>query len=305
MSGRLDPQVLKGVSRSFYLSLRILPGPMRAAASLGYLLARASDTIADSAAVSTDLRLGILDRFAAVVAGQAEAPDFSGIIPSLPDPRERVLLGLVDAMLEDLRELPAAEAALVREVVGIIIGGQALDLARFRDGTAASPVALADDSALEDYTWRVAGCVGAFWTKLGLLTLGPGFSDAPADELIGRGVLYGQGLQLVNILRDLPADLAQGRCYLPAGDPADRVALLAAHQRWRSVAIERVTHGHWYGRQLAGARLRVASRLPAILADETLARLRDVSWEQLSARIRVPRSRVYLGIFRALIAPRD
>ena len=50
-------QLLKGVSRSFYLTLRLLPGPMRGAASLGYLLARTSDTLADTAAAPVDARL--------------------------------------------------------------------------------------------------------------------------------------------------------------------------------------------------------------------------------------------------------
>src|SRR5216110_225400 len=30
-----------------------------------------------------------------------------------------------------------------------------------------------------------------------------------------NGIRFGKGLQLVNILRDLPADLRHGRCYLP------------------------------------------------------------------------------------------
>jgi len=33
--------------------------------------------------------------------------------------------------------------------------------------------------------------------------------------LLRDGVRFGKGLQLVNILRDLPRDLRQGRCYLP------------------------------------------------------------------------------------------
>ena len=37
------------VSRSFYLSISILPKPLRDPVALGYLLARASDTIADTA----------------------------------------------------------------------------------------------------------------------------------------------------------------------------------------------------------------------------------------------------------------
>ncbi len=44
--------LLKGVSRSFYLTLRILPAGMRDPVGLAYLLARAAGTIADTGADS-------------------------------------------------------------------------------------------------------------------------------------------------------------------------------------------------------------------------------------------------------------
>ena len=98
--------------------------------------------------------------------------------------------------------------ALVREVLATIASGQTLDLERFAGASRENPVVLDDDAALEDYAWRVAGCVGAFWTKLGFLTLGDRFSKSPEPELLAQGIAYGKGLQLVNILRDLAADLA-------------------------------------------------------------------------------------------------
>src|SRR5208283_3118781 len=43
------------------------------------------------------------------------------------------------------------------------------------------------------------------------------FPKAKLDEeqFMVDGIRFGQGLQLGNILRDLPADLKNGRCYLP------------------------------------------------------------------------------------------
>ena len=41
---QLTSAVLKSVSRSFYLSLRVLPSAVRPALALAYLLARAADT---------------------------------------------------------------------------------------------------------------------------------------------------------------------------------------------------------------------------------------------------------------------
>ncbi len=285
--------MLKGVSRSFYLTLRLLPAPMRGAASLGYLLARTSDTIADTVAAPLDARLRCLAGFGRCVLANA---GFGGWPPELldavTDPRERLLLERTDAILNWLRGLPAAEAGLVREVVETIISGQTLDLERFAHASGKDPVALADDAALEDYAWRVAGCVGGFWTKLGFLTLGSGYSIAPEARLLEQGIAYGKALQLVNILRDLPADLAAGRCYLSVADPRDTGELLRCHARWLSQAEDWLGEGEAYAETLRQRRLRAATRLPALLARRTLEPLRGATWELLETRIKIPRSAV-------------
>lgn len=300
MRDELGKQVLKGVSRSFYLTLRLLPAPMRGAASLGYLLARTSDTLADSEAAPSEVRLRCLAGFSRCVSADAE---FCGwpleILDAVTDPRERVLLERTEAVLNWLRVLPEAEAGLVREVLEIIISGQSLDLQRFGHASGENPVALADDAALDDYSWRVAGCVGSFWTKLGFLTLGGGYSDAPEAVLLQQGIAYGKGLQLVNILRDLPADLAAGRCYLPVADPRDIGELLRCHARWLTRAEGWLGEGEVYAETLRLRRLRAATRLPALLARRTLEPLRGATWEALQTRIKIRRSAVYRSLIEA------
>lgn len=302
MSGNLEKQLLKGVSRSFYLTLRMLPDEMRPAAGLGYLLARTSDTLADTECVPVAARLLYLDWFERSLAEMEEPPCWPLSLLHAPgDPRERRLLEASGGLFEMLGALPAGEAALVREVVAIIIGGQRLDLERFSGADAASPVALVNEAALDDYTWRVAGCVGAFWTKLGFLTLGERFSSAPESRLLEWGINYGKGLQLVNILRDLPADLANGRCYLPVADPRDAAALMESHRHWVLRAMEQVGAGISYAETLRARRLRAATVLPAMIARETLERLRGADWSALQKRVKVPRTRVYLALLRALM----
>jgi farnesyl-diphosphate farnesyltransferase len=296
-----ERQVLKGVSRSFYLSLRLLPGAMRGAASLGYLLARASDTLADTAGAPADVRIDCLERFGHAMAGSTVPPRWPlSLVNAIGDPRERRLMDATDTLFSWLGSLPASQAELVREVVGTIIGGQRLDLERFAGADRARPVALADDAALEDYAWRVAGCVGEFWTKLGFLTMGERFSTAPASRLLEQGGTFGKGLQLVNILRDVPADLAAGRCYLPVADPFDTGALLESHRRWVERAWEWAGTGMDYADTLPSRRLRAATVLPALLARETLERLRGATWLDLQTRVKVPRTKVYLALMRAL-----
>ena len=296
-----DNELLKGVSRSFYLSLRLLPRPMRRAAGLGYLLARTSDTIADSAAAPVDARLEWLGKFGQAVNEPDGAPVWPReILNATPDSRERILLERTDAVLRGFRAFPTGEAALVREVVEIIISGQTLDLQRFRHATAGQPVALANDAELEDYAWRVAGCVGAFWTKLGFHTLGGRFSHAPEAELLKRGIAYGKGLQLVNILRDVAEDRAAGRCYLPVADPSDIEALMDSHAAWRERAGDWLEEGEIYSERLVSKRLRAATVLPALIGRKTLDRMRGASWQDLQTRIKIPRGDVYRALARAI-----
>ena len=162
MNGELEKQVLKGVSRSFYLTLRLLPGPMRGAASLGYLLARTSDTLADSVAAPVPARLQCLDQFRRAVSDKADAPRWPVVIlNATADARERHLLECSGEIFTWLRCLPAGEAELVREVLATIISGQMLDLERFAGASGEHPVVLAEDAALRITRggWRDASVI--------------------------------------------------------------------------------------------------------------------------------------------------
>jgi farnesyl-diphosphate farnesyltransferase len=247
-----------------------------------------------------------LEHFRRCVSGEAGfQPWPAEILDAVPDVRERHLLENSEAVLDWLRNLPEGEAALVREVLEIIIGGQELDLQRFGHATRENPVALRDDAELEDYAWRVAGCVGAFWTKLGFLTMGGRFSRLPEAELLGRGIAYGKALQLVNILRDVAADLAVGRCYLPVADPRHSPELMECHGRWLVRAGEWLTEGEKYAASLRLRRLRAASLLPVLLARKTLEPLRGATWADLQRRHKIPRSAVYHALVTAILMPSE
>ena len=125
-----------------------------------------------------------------------------------------------------LGTLTAADGGLVRSVLTTITGGQELDVRRFANAGRGKITALETAAELDDYARIAWPAVWAkFWTKLCRAHL---FPDADLDEkrLIADGIRFGKGLQLVNILRDLPADLKNGRCYLPLEKLA-AMALLA------------------------------------------------------------------------------
>lgn len=283
--------VLKEVSRSFYLSLRFLPGGFRAPVSLGYLLARASDTIADAGEWSVEERRDMLNRFVGWVNGGpvVSIPEGGG----LPE-GEKVLLNRLDECVAGLNALPEWQQESVRKVVGIITEGQGWDLDRFEgEGV----VALDNDEELRKYTYQVAGCVGEFWTEIGF-GVDQGFAQASREDMMKWGQAFGRSLQLINILRDVPEDLQNGRCYLPGTMTRDD--LLKERQRWIDEAREGLDQADRYAAALNGKRLRFATVLPAMIGRETLDRLEGADWETWEARVKVSRKDVYRLMLKAV-----
>lgn len=293
--------ILKNVSRSFYLSLRLLPEGMRDGASLGYLLARSSDTIADTASVSVADRITLLDDYERSVQNGEPfiAPDF--LLTACTD-AEKVLLEQAPGIFSWLQQMDAPVQELVREVLHTIISGQKLDLQRFGNASAAQHMELKDDAELLDYCYRVAGCVGEFWTKLGFYSEGPNFSREPLAVMMPWAKHFGQALQLVNILRDLPEDLHTGRFYLPhTSSVSIGEDMLVQHRRWLQQARHLLADGMLYSDALRGRKLRAATVLPALLAEETIDKLVSATWQQLEQRVKVPRSTVFRCLAEAML----
>ena len=66
--------LLKATSRSFYLTLRVLPAAVRPQIGLAYLLARTTDTIADTEILPVEQRLDALQKLRERILGQSSAP---------------------------------------------------------------------------------------------------------------------------------------------------------------------------------------------------------------------------------------
>lgn len=307
----LGGPILAAVSRSFYLSIRLLPEKIRAPIGLAYLLARTSDTIADSASAAVALRLAHLDSFEAMIQGTGNRLPLPKLQEDLApgcNEGERVLLGQIGPCLDWLETLDSFDQAAIRAVLTTIIRGQRLDLQRFADAGPGHLVALRSRAELDEYTWLVAGCVGEFWTRVCLHWL-PRFSRLAEDELTRCGRDFGKGLQLVNILRDLPADLRQGRCYLPEEDVPDPGTLRSepamarpAFAHWLARAREQTAEGARYVQAVRPARVRMACFLPWSLGVQTLDLLEQHPPLDSEVRVKVPRRRVYRTMITALRA---
>lgn len=293
--------ILKGVSRSFYLSLRLLPKSMRDTAGLAYLLARSSDTIADTADLAVADRLHCLDAFHhAVLQGEPFAAPNELLEKCTPG--EKILMQNTPEHLRWLETLSAAERELVREVLEDIISGQRLDLMRFGHASKHSRMVIEDDATLIDYCQRVAGSVGIFWTKLGFLGEGAHFCRESEATMLQWGKHFGCALQLVNILRDRPEDLRNGRHYLPGtAHLTDDDSLLHAQDRWLTQARKWVDEGLHYATALRGKRLRCATVLPALLAIETIEAMQQATWPQLEQRLKVSKPTVFRCLAEAIL----
>ncbi|MSR42626.1 MAG: squalene/phytoene synthase family protein [Pedosphaera sp.] len=316
---KLLAALLRDVSRSFYLTLRVLPGEVRAQIGLAYLLARAADTIADTGLVPLPQRFKALRNLRLHIRENSDRPlNLDDLITRQDDEAEEILLTRVDEALAVLAEQKISDQHLIIEVLMTIIGGQELDLQRFADASETRIVPLRNDGELDDYTYRVAGCVGEFWTKICRSHL---FPTATVDEtkLLAQAVRFGKGLQLVNILRDLPRDLRQGRCYLPADklaainitpaellDPANEARLRPLYDHYLAQAEAHLVAGWEYTNTLPTnqTRLRIACAWPILIGMKTLEKLRAGNPLDPAVRLKATRGEVrWLVVKSVLLAP--
>jgi farnesyl-diphosphate farnesyltransferase len=304
--------LLKGVSRSFYLTLRVLPAGMRDPIGMAYLLARAADTIADTSLIPPEQRLelllslrsqvngasdeGALARMAVEVAGQQRQSD------------EKVLLETLGPALTVLSQLSESDREAVRDIVTTLTKGMEFDLRTFPDEYSGRIVALQEFDELDRYTYMVAGCVGEFWTKMTYAHM-PGTLKGSPETMLDRGVRFGKALQMTNVLRDCGKDLRIGRCYLPSSmldrfglSPQD-LLLPDASLRARPLMFELVRKTLDHFREAVeytlaipafSVRLRLACLWPVLIGLETLLLLvGNDDWLDPQKVSKIRRSDVY------------
>jgi farnesyl-diphosphate farnesyltransferase len=283
--------LLKQSSRSFYVSLSVLPRPLRGPVGLAYLLARAADTIADTRALPPADRL----RQLAVVRGALDVPQ----APRLRDIAEALQVGRSVAWERELiAGLPECHALLwqaetddrerIRGLLHLLIQGMQRELELFPGEEEGRIVALETREDLLRHTYYAAGCVGEFWTGMGVAHC-PGLRHWNVQRLARQGVRFGQGLQLTNILRDLARDLRIGRCYLPRQDlarhglapeglldPAASPRLQPLLEELIRLTLDCYADGKAYTLAVPRRefRLRLACAWPLLIGLATLARIR-------------------------------
>lgn len=321
INAKID-KLLETTSRSFYPTLKYLPKKIRGQIGLLYLLARLADTIADSKHGETEVLIELLHGYNDAVQGRSTTlPDFSDLAEIQTNPNEAELLLNAADVIKGLEEYSEEDCQRILECLEIIVGGQLLDLQRFgseKEGGGIS--SLTSNEELDDYAYRVAGCVGTFWSKMSLAHL---MTLSPEKEkvFLEKGIKFGKALQMINILRDIPEDLRLGRCYIPSEAlvehglvPEDLSSdsnleafrpLYDSYLDLTNVHLEAATD---YIRMLPDKqfRLKASCMLPVLIGQRTVTLLRTGNILDSNERIKVTRDEIKSyarKLLRALIVP--
>ncbi|MCX7865315.1 MAG: phytoene/squalene synthase family protein [Novosphingobium sp.] len=270
-------------SQSFATASRLFAPATRERAWLLYAWCRAADDLTDGQKLGHDARASH-----DAAAAQAELEQLTA---AALDSDAQVPMAFAA-----LRQV-AQETGMPRRLISDHLAGFALDAALWR------PQATDD---LLRYCYHVAGTVGCMMAVV--------MGVNPADEdTLDRACDLGLAFQLANIARDIVADAAIGRCYVPADwlahcnlEPAtlahpDNRAMLARIAA-RLVALARPYRA---SARIGAARLGWRSRLAVLAADgmygaigEEVARRGAHAWER---RVAISRARKLGLIAHALV----
>src|SRR4051812_46226388 len=105
--------------------MRVLPLAVRPQIGLAYLLARTTDTIADTEIVPIEQRLQALHRLRERILGENQNPlEFGELARQQGSPAERILLERCEEALGILHSFKEADIGRIREVLNTITSGQ-------------------------------------------------------------------------------------------------------------------------------------------------------------------------------------
>jgi farnesyl-diphosphate farnesyltransferase len=305
--------LLKQVSRLFYTTLVVVPADVRDQVSLGYLFARAADTIADTELIDRPRRLDLLSQLKAQFVGDQIAwtqvrEIQQAVGPIQQNSSERILLERLEDCFRFFQTFSPDDRGRVQRLMTTLTQGMEMDLVVFPGTSAADLTALKTLDDLDRYTYYVAGCVGEFWTDL-MCAHRKALAPWKVRDMSEVGVRFGKGLQLTNIVKDIAHDLQKGRCYVPAPMLADAGLtardLLDQRNRPRfqpvlsqlvRIAVKHLDQGWLYTMAIPRfeTRLRLSCMWPILSAGESLKLVMN-SPDLLNpaVKVKIPRSKVY------------
>ncbi len=208
---QFEESILPGVSRTFAITIPLLPGELRRVVRNYYLLCRIVDTIEDEPALSADDKSRFLSMFDDVMSGQVSAQSLADelhprLSPATLDAEHELVQHLARVIRVQEGFTARQQSAVTR---GLRIMSSGMD--HFHRKSCAS--GLRDLGELDAYCYHVAGIVGEVLTVL--------FCESSPElhrrqpRLAPLAASFGQGLQMINILKDIWDDRSRGVCWLP------------------------------------------------------------------------------------------
>lgn len=300
-------ELLKATSRTFALTIEMLPGRLREATRVAYLVLRVSDYLEDNRIMDARAKSALLEMWAEVVEGATPVSRFEKLLETSP--------------LDDIPDAGAVRAAgaINRELEGVCSEARRI----VRSHTAATTRGMArwvergplfaDENDLDDYMHEVAGRVGYLVTRLAALRWRGVERNVEARLPSARE--FGLGLQTVNVLRGMRSDRERGwvfvpRSFLPAHvepvavfDAANREAGLAVVRALADKAERHLNEATgWLTSLPAEAiRLKIAFALPLLFGVRTLTLCRERPSEVLSSSVKIGRREIRSLVRRTVV----
>ena len=204
--------ILGSVSRTFALTIPLLPPKIEKVVGNTYLLCRIVDTIEDAADLSPASKQALSKLFLDAVLEKIPVSSFvEPCLISLKNYSNQDELDLISntpTVLRILHTCLIEDQAAVSRCVSIMSDG----MSHFHNKQ--TQAGLKDLQEFEQYCYVVAGVVGELLT-----TIFSNHSPQFAKHIQGKedlAIAFGQALQMTNILKDSPEDRARGVSWKPA-----------------------------------------------------------------------------------------
>ena len=201
--------LLQHVSRTFALTIPVLPKLLAQQVGISYLLCRACDSIEDDPDLPNQRKILLMNLFVEVLRKERDTDQFIGLVSDelhFSNPYEKEVFTDLGHIIDTLYSYPETVRSVILKSVWIMSDGMSI----YQNITF-----IDSQKQLDRYCYSVAGIVGELLANL--FSIKVRVSDELKQKLIHLSVSFGEGLQLTNIYKDIWDDASRGVCWLPIG----------------------------------------------------------------------------------------
>src|SRR5262245_55022243 len=203
--------MLPAVSRTFSLSIRLLPGELGAAVRCAYLICRIADPIEDAPSMEASRKAELLDELSKSFDDPSALPLISAAASGLTgDDAHLALVAGADLVFAEYRELSPGTRNHVRHWVREMVAGMRKFVLAYPHG-----IRIQTLREYKEYCYYVAGTVGYLVTDL-WREHSSSITAHRYQALRARCAAFAEGLQTINVLRDVARDAEhENSIYVP------------------------------------------------------------------------------------------